>query len=325
MRRREFLSVFVIAAAGWPLAARAQQPSPVIGFVSSRSPGESASVLAAFRNGLEEAGFAEGRNVHIALRWAEGQYDRLPQMIEDLIKQRVSAIATFGPPAAVAAKRASTSIPIVFTVGLDPVAAGLVSSLNRPGGNITGVSFVSVSLAAKRLGLLRELIPKTDLVAVLLNPNYPDVQSQINDALTAKRDPQERVIVVRASTNAEIDDAFTTMVHQRVNALMVSGDPFLDTQRDLIVALAARHSLPTIYHWRAFVAGGGLMSYGASINDAYRQSGVYVGRILKGENPADLPVMLPTKFELVINLKTAKTLGLAIPSGVLAIADEVIE
>lgn len=225
MKRRAFITLLGGAAA-FPLAVRAQQPSPVIGFVSSRSPGESASVLAAFRSGLEEAGFAEGRNVHIALRWAEGHYDRLPPLIEDLIKQRVSAIVTFGPPAAIAAKRASTSIPIVFTVGFDPVAAGLVPSLNRPGGNITGVSFFSVSLAAKRLGLLRELIPKTDLVAVLVNPNYPDVQSQISDALTATPDSR-RIIIVRASTNAEIDGAFTAMVHQRVNALMVSGDPFL--------------------------------------------------------------------------------------------------
>lgn len=324
MRRRHFLGVLSIATA-WPLAARAQQPWPIIGFVSSRSPGESASVLVAFRKGLEEAGFAEGRNVHIALRWAEGHYDRLPPMIEDLIKQRVSAIVTFGPPAAIAAKRAATSIPIVFTVGLDPVATGLVPSLNRPGDNMTGVSFFSVALATKRLGLLRELLPKTDLVAVLVNPNYPDVESQISDALTATRDPQGRVIIVRASTNAEIDGAFTAMVHQRVDALMVSGDPFLDTARDQIVALAARYSVPTIYHWREFVAGGGLMSYGASIADAYRQSGVYAGRILKGEKPADLPVVLPTKFELAINLRTAKSLALAVPPTLLAIADELIE
>jgi putative ABC transport system substrate-binding protein len=325
MRRREFLSVLGGAAAGLPLAARAQQTAPVIGFVSSRSPSESASVLAAFRNGLEEAGFTEGRNVHIALRWAEGHYERLSPLMEDLVKQRVSAIVAFGPPAALAAKRASLSIPIVFTVGFDPVAAGIVPSLNRPGGNITGVSFFSGPLAAKRLGLLRQLIPKTDLVAVLVNPDYPGVQSQVSDALTAMRDLLGSAIIVRASKTAEIDDVFTSIAHQRVDALMVCGDPFLDTVRDQIVALAARHSVPTIYHWRDFVTGGGLMSYGASISDAYRQSGVYAGRILKGERPADLPVLLPTKFELVINLRTAKSLALVVPTTMLATADEVIE
>jgi putative tryptophan/tyrosine transport system substrate-binding protein len=326
MRRREFLGVLAGAAATWPHAARAQQAAtPVIGFVSSRSPGESASVLAAFRMGLSETGYAEGRNVHIALRWAEGQYDRLPALVDDLVKQQVSVIVALGPPAAAAVKKAATSIPVVFNVGLDPVAAGLVASLNRPGGTMTGVSFFSVSLAAKRLGLLRELIPNADLVAMLVNPNYPDAESQMRDAQAAPRHPGERIAIVHASTNAELDAVFAAVAKQKAGALMVAGDPFFDTARDRIVALAARYAVPTIYHWREFVANGGLMSYGASIPDAYRQSGIYTGRILKGEKPAQLPVMLPTKFELVINLKTAKTLGLAVPATLLATADEVIE
>ena len=327
LQRREFIGLIGGAtAAAWPLAARAQQAAtPVIGFVSSRSPGESASVLAAFRRGLSETGYAEGRNVHIALRWAEGQYDRLPALVDDLVKQQVSVIVALGPPAATAVKKAATSIPVVFNVGLDPVAAGLVASLNRPGGNMTGVSFFSVSLASKRLGLLRELTPKANLVAVLVNPNYPDAESQIRDAQAATRAPGERVVILHASTNAEIDAVFAAAAKQKVGALMVAGDPFFDTSRDRIVALAAHYAVPTIYHWREFVTNGGLMSYGASIPDAYRQSGIYTGRILKGEKPADLPVMLPTKFELVINLKAAKSLGLAVPATLLATADEVME
>jgi len=324
MRRREFIASLGSAAA-WPAIARAQQATPVIGFVSARAPGESASVEAAFRTGLSEAGYVEGDNVHIAFRWAEGHYDRLPALIDDLVKQKVTVIAAFGPPTAAAAKAAGTKIPIVVNVGTDPVAAGLVASLNRPGGNITGVTFFTASLAAKRLGLLRELMPKTVLVAMLVNPGYPDAEAQVNDVQKASQELGQRVVVLNAATTGQIDEAFAAIVEQHASALMVGADQFLDSCRDQIVALAARRAVPTIYHWREYVLGGGLMSYGASVNDAYRMAGVYTGRILKGERPAEMPVMQPTKFEFVINLKTAKTLGLSFPPGLLAIADEVIE
>jgi putative ABC transport system substrate-binding protein len=326
MRRREFISLLGGAAvAAWPVIARPQQATPVIGFVSARAPGESASSEAAFRNGLGEAGYVEGDNVHIAFRWAEGHYDRLPALIDDLVKQKVNVIAAFGPPAAAAAKAAATKIPIVVNVGTDPVATGLVASLNRPGGNITGVTFFTASLAAKRLGLLRELVPKTDLVAMLVNPGSPDAEAQVSDVQKASQELSQRVAVLNAGTSGQIDEAFAAIVERRASALMVGADPFLDSRRDQIIALAARHSIPAIYHWREYVLGGGLVSYGASINDAYRMAGVYTGRILKGEKPAEMPVMQPTKFEFVINLKTAKTLGLTVPPSLLAIADEVIE
>jgi putative ABC transport system substrate-binding protein len=326
MRRREFISLLGGAAvAAWPVIARPQQATPVIGFVSARAPGESASSEAAFRNGLGEAGYVEGDNVHIAFRWAEGHYDRLPALIDDLVKQKVNVIAAFGPPAAAAAKAAATKIPIVVSVGTDPVATGLVASLNRPGGNITGVTFFTASLAAKRLGLLRELVPKTDLVAMLVNPGSPDAEVQVSDVQKASQELSQRVAVLNAGTSGQIDEAFAAIVERRASALMVGADPFLDSRRDQIIALAARHSIPAIYHWREYVLGGGLVSYGASINDAYRMAGVYTGRILKGEKPAEMPVMQPTKFEFVINLKTAKTLGLTVPPSLLAIADEVIE
>jgi len=324
MRRRAFIASLG-AATAWPVIARAQQATPVIGFVSARAPGESASVEAAFRQGLSEAGYVEGDNVHIAFRWAEGHYDRLPALIDDLIKQKVTVIAAFGPPVAAAAKAAGTQIPIVVNVGTDPVAAGLVASLNRPGGNITGVTFFTASLAAKRLGLLRELVPKTDLVVMLVNPGYPDAEAQVKDVQKASQELSQRVVVLNAATTGQIDEAFGAIVEQRASGLMVGADPFLDSRRDQIIALAARRGVPTIYHWREHVLDGGLMSYGASINDAYRMAGVYTGRILKGEKPAEMPVMQPTKFEFVINLKTAKTLGLTFPSGLIAIADEVIE
>jgi putative tryptophan/tyrosine transport system substrate-binding protein len=324
MRRREFIT-FGGAVVAWPVVARAQQATPVIGFVSARAPGESASVEAAFRNGLSEAGYVEGQNVHIAFRWAEGHYDRLSALIDNLVKQKVDVIAAFGPPTAAAAKASGTKIPIVINVGTDPVAAGLVASLNRPGGNITGVTFFTASLAAKRLGLLRELLPKAGLVAILVNPGYPDAEAQVTDVQKTSRELSQRVVVLNAATAAQIDEAFATIAEQRASALMVGADQFLDSRRDQIIALAARHGVPTIYHWREYVVDGGLMSYGASVNDAYRMAGVYTGRILKGEKPADMPVMQPTKFELVINLKTAKTLGLTVPPTLLATADEVIE
>jgi putative tryptophan/tyrosine transport system substrate-binding protein len=326
VKRRQFIMLLGGAAVTWPLAARAQQPAmPVIGFLHGASPGPFAHYVAVFRQRLAEGGYIEGQNVHIAFRWAEGQYDRLPVLAADLVARRVTVISVFGPPAALAAKAATVTIPIVFSVGVDPVDTGLVASLNRPGGNLTGVTLLTASLGAKRVGLLRDLIPKADLIALLVNPNSPDSAPQVADVQVAAREVGQRVMVLNATTDPDIDAAFATLSRQRIGGLMVGGDQFLDTRRDRIVALAARHSMPTIYHRRDFVAGGGLMSYGTSIADVYRQVGVYTGRILKGEKPADLPVLQPTKFELVINLKAANALGLTIPPGVLAIADEVIE
>jgi putative ABC transport system substrate-binding protein len=324
--RRKFLATLLGgAAAGWPLAALAQQPAmPVVGFLHTSTAAPFLDMVGAFRKGLNEAGFIEGQNVAIEYRWAEFQYDRLPALAADLVARRVTVISVFGPPAALAAKAATVTIPIVFSVGVDPVDTGLVASLNRPGGNLTGVTLLTASLGAKRVGLLRELIPKADLMAVLVNTTSEGM-TQAKDVQDAARKAGLRAIVLNAATDADIDAAFATLSRQRIGGLMVGGDQFLDTRRDRIVALAARHSMPTIYHRRVFVAGGGLMSYGTSIADVYRQVGVYTGRILKGEKPADLPVLQPTKFELVINLKAANALGLTIPPGVLAIADEVIE
>jgi putative ABC transport system substrate-binding protein len=324
--RRKFLATLLGgAAAGWPLAALAQQPAmPVVGFLHTSTAAPFLDMVGAFRKGLNEAGFIEGQNVAIEYRWAEFQYDRLPALAADLVARRVTVISVFGPPAALAAKAATVTIPIVFSVGVDPVDTGLVASLNRPGGNLTGVTLLTASLGAKRVGLLRELIPKADLMAVLVNTTSEGM-TQAKDVQDAARKAGLRAIVLNAATDADIDAAFATLSRQRIGGLMVGGDQFLDTRRDRIVALAARHSMPTIYHRRVFVAGGGLMSYGTSIADVYRHVGVYTGRILKGEKPADLPVLQPTKFELVINLKAANALGLTIPPGVLAIADEVIE
>jgi putative tryptophan/tyrosine transport system substrate-binding protein len=328
MKRREFITLLGGAGVAWPLAAHAQQAqpgSPVIGFISGRSPDESASILAAFQRGLSEAGYVVGQNVQITFRWAQGQYDRLPALAADLVRSRVTVIAAFGAPTARVVKSATTLIPVVFGVGVDPVAAGLVASFNRPGGNATGVTLLTASLGTKRLGLLRELIGKADLIAVLVNSTTSEGVTQATDVQAAGRETGQRIIVLNVATDAEIDDAFAALAEQHAGALIVGADQFFDTRRDRIIALAARYAVPAIYHWREFAAAGGLMSYGTSIADAYRQVGVYTGRILKREKAADLPVIQPTQFEFVINLKTAKMMGLTFPPGLLAIADEVIE
>jgi putative ABC transport system substrate-binding protein len=322
--RRELIAMLGGAAVACPLAVHAQQPAmPVIGFLSSRSPDDSTLVLAAFRQALAEAGYVEGRNVAIEFRWAEGRYDRLPALAAELVRRPVAVIAAFAPPAASAAKAATTTIPVVFETGEDPVEAGLVASLSRPGGNVTGVTLFTTLLGAKRLGLLRDLA-QPELVGLLVNSTREGA-TQARDVQLAAHEVGQQVVVLQAGTDREIEAAFAALVERRARALMVGADPFFDTRRDRLIALAARHAVPTVYHLREFAFAGGLMSYGASIADAYRQNGIYVGRILKGEKAGDLPVVRPTRFELVINLKTAKALALAIPPGVLAIADEVIE
>jgi putative ABC transport system substrate-binding protein len=324
--RREFLATLLGGAAvAWPLAARGQQPAtPVVGFLSSRSAEDSARSVAAFRQALAEAGYVEGRNVTIEFRWAEGQFDRLPALAAELVGRRVDVlVAVGGNQAPRAAKAATSTIPIVFGTGEDPVKESLVPSINRPGANMTGATFFTSLLGAKRLGLLRELVPKAEVIALLINQNSS--QGQAKDVQEAARDLGQRVVVLNGGSDADIDAAFASLAQHQAGALLVGADPFFNVRRDRLIALAARHAVPAIYQFRDYPLAGGLMSYGASISDLYRQVGVYVGRILKGDKPADLPVMLPTKFELVINLKTAKALGLTVPDKLLALADEVIE
>jgi putative tryptophan/tyrosine transport system substrate-binding protein len=324
MRRRAFI-MLLGGAAAWPIAARAQQ-MPVIGYLQSAAPGYFAQFVAAVRQGLRETGYIEGQNVAIEYRSAEGHYERLPALVAELIDHRVDVIfAAGGTDPAKAAKAATNRIPIVFISAADPVSTGLVASLSRPGGNVTGVSLLASALDAKKLGLLRDLAPKVSAVGELVNPNYPSAKSQSDEFLEAAGRLGVRPVVLSVSTEGEVDAAFASLARQGIGALLVATDPFLVSRREQLAALAARYHLPAIYPQREIVAAGGLISYGPHFADGYRQAGVYVGRVLKGEKPADLPVLQPTRFELVINLKTAKALGLEVPDRLLAIADEVIE
>jgi putative tryptophan/tyrosine transport system substrate-binding protein len=325
-RRREFITLLGGAAA-WPLAAHAQQAAmPVVGFLNGASAAPYVPFVDSFRRGLGEIGFIEGQNVAIEFRWAEGQYDRLPALAADLVRRQVAVIvATGGPASGQAAKAATATIPIVFNSGTDPVQEGLVASFNRPGGNATGVNVLLSAMEGKRLGLLREMVPNAALIAVLLNPAMPTFDGQVNDVQAAARSVGQRLHILRASNDGEIDAAFTTAAELRAGALLVGADPFMFTRRERLLGLASRYAIPAIYELREYAAAGGLMSYGISLAEAYRLVGVYTGRILKGDKPADLPVQQLTKFEFVINLKSAKALGIEVPPGLSARADEIIE
>jgi putative ABC transport system substrate-binding protein len=325
MKRREFITL-VGGAAAWPLAARARQPvMPVIGFLNSASPDGYAVPVRAFRQGLKDIGYVEGQNVAIEYRWAEGQYDRLPALAADLVRRQVTAIAATSTPAALTAKAATTTIPIVFTTASDPMRLGLVASLSRPGGNVTGATQLNVEVGPKRLELVRELLPAATIIALLVNPTNPVAETLARDLQAAARTIGLQLHILNASTERDIDDAFVNLAKLGAGALVVGSDVFFNTRSEQLGALTVRHGVPTIYQYREFAAAGGLMSYGGSITDSYRRAGGYTGRILKGEKPADLPVQQSTKVELIINLKTAKTLGLTFPLSLLGRADEVIE
>jgi putative ABC transport system substrate-binding protein len=327
MRRRDFIKVVACSAIASPLVARAQQTgTPVIGFLSGRSRDESAQLVTAFQRGLGELGYTESQNVIVEYRWADGQYDRLPMLASELTNRSVAVIVTTGGTAsALAAKAASTAIPIVFNVTEDPVKAGLVESLSRPGRNATGVTSLSAAVDAKRFSLLHDAVPDARVFAMLVNPDDPAAEVITTTVENTAHNGGYKLIILKATKEDDIDAAFATLGHQKPIALMVIAEPFFITRREKLVTLAAQHSIPTIYGIREFAASGGLMSYGIDVAEQYRQTGIFAGKILKGAKPAELPVLQPTKFEFVINLKTAKRLGLAIPSGILAIADEVIE
>ena len=326
MKRREFITLLGGAAA-WPAAASAQQSAmPVIGILASVSPAPYASYIAAVKEGLRQTGYVEGRNVAIEYRWAEGQYDRLPQQAIKLVDRGIAVIVLVGGgPTTAAAKAATATIPIVFVTGEDPVKSGAVASLNRPGGNATGVSLLTVAMEAKRLQLLHELMPNAAVVAIIVNPNNPQADEQLQELQAAARTLGVQVEAFKAGTPSEIDAAFAKLVERRASALHIAADAFFNTRREQFVVLSARHALPAIFHFREFAAAGGLMSYGPSLTDAYRQEGIYVGRILKGEKPAEMPVQQAVKIELVINMQTARALGLTVPLPLLGRADEVIE
>jgi len=326
VKRRDFITLLGGAAA-WPLAARAQQPTmPVIGFLNSEAPDLFAYLVRAFRQGLSQSGYVEGSNVEIEYRWAEGRYDRLPALAADLIRRQVTVIAANSPAPVMAAKAATTTIPIVFATGYDPVAGGLVTSLARPGGNLTGVTSLTAEVGPKRVELLHELAPTATSIALLVNPAAGPLRETIlADLQAASRKLGLHFHVLHASAAHDLDNAFATLTQLRAGGLVIGSDPFFNSQSEQLAVLAMRHAVPAIYQYREFAAAGGLMSYGGSLTDMYRQVGVYTGRILKGEKPADLPVQQSTKVELIINLKTAKALGLEVPATLLARADEVIE
>jgi putative tryptophan/tyrosine transport system substrate-binding protein len=326
VRRRDFITLLGGAAAAWPLAVWAQQSAmPVVGFLNTRVPGADPHLLAAFRRGLKETGYVEGQNVTIEYRWAYNQYDRLPALAADLVRRQVTVIAAIGSPSAPAAKATTTTIPIVFIIGFDPVEVGLVTSLNRPGGNLTGVTVLGVELGSKRLELLHELAPTANIVAALVNPNTPAAETQSTDLQTAARTLGLKLHGLHARTEGDFDTVFATLLQLGAGGLVVGNDTFFSTRSEQLAALALRHGVPAIFQYRQFVEAGGLMSYGGDLADNYRLTGVYTGRVLKGEKPADLPVIQSTKVELIINLKTARALGLTVPLTMLGRADEVIE
>jgi len=327
MRRREFITLLGGAAVAWPLAARAQQPAmPVIGFVNAASPQSYARPLSAFLKGLGETGYVDGHNVMIEYRWAEGQNDRLPAMVADLMQREVAVIAATSTPAVLAAKAATTTIPIIFELGDDPVRLGLVASLNRPGGNVTGVTQTNVEVAPKRLQLLHELVPTASVMALLVDPSAPTLaEMTTKEVQAAARTLGLELHVLNASTDRDLDVAFTKLIQMRAGGLVIGGGPFLISRSEQLAALASRHAVPTIFQYREFAVAGGLLSYGSDITDSYRLAGNYTGRILKGEKPADLPVQQATKVEMIINLKAAKALGITVPLPLIGRADEVIE
>ncbi len=326
MRRRDFVTGIVGCAAAWPFASVAQQLMPVVGFMSSRGPEDSQHLVAAFREGMRTAGFIEGQNVIVKYRWAMGQYDRLPTLAAELVSDRLSLlVATGGEPSVLAAKTAVSSIPIVFTTGGDPVRIGLVQSLSHPGGNMTGVSLLTTAPEAKRLGLLRELVPTAAVFGVLIDPNYHEAEEQAREVLEASQTLGKRIEIVYAGNDRDLELAFSSLIERKASVLLVTSDPFFDTRRDRIIELAARFSLPAIYQFREYAAAGGLMSYGINLADGYRQVGVYAGQILKGVPPANLPIYQSVKFEFVLNLRTAHSLSIEVPPALSARADEIIE